>query len=1193
VSPRHGAILASAASDAILRGCTSLRAAILHNVSSFERILSGEHLMVVSALLAASTSLSDFWSAFESLGLGRSVEHFSMTTFEILESMVVMRPSAAQFLFERPQGEASTLVDVSFQYFRHVYGSLVASLQSGDSGVAVEMYPMPSTPTCLLAFMRLLGAACVSPLGQSWFMSVFHEEGILLLLQVCGYYTFSTGIGTQNCITNLANLLEIISAANRESMEHMISTLQHWACQRVVCASVARKIFSSLVFGPARVAAIAPGNQMRTHFQISAAISLSEVHFLQRAMREHCNHAIDALRVGELIPRQSSAVSNALISEVRRGSSFLILAETDNGVRFVLVASQVKVPSATAKAEYTLLLVDLTNEHACALPERAVLCANHSTDMAVNSGTSMNFSTTVGLPLCDLHTVSYCTFADRFLQVYREVSAKSCDALCKFRLKSLEVFRIRVAQAVFPQEPFSAFAEEGMSPRLAWLPANIVASTVLKYYGVAVAEDGTTCDARVLIDLFPMHHGGCVVRLDPPSRGARTDIEHGDITEIAGRDRGHSTVMPFMANMMQAPGHLETLLRGLIGVGAFSPQPPVEQMVRQWIAFTSVPLFRGKSLRCFVKSNERAVPFTLLLTEWIVGNVDASIEAIDVTTQILHLFSEVLSQHTMNLDPKSVLDHNLFRAVMDSLSLLGRDNAPVATPDRDGLLSGEAQAGAASPQAALLKKEAGSFWAEGTGFGTGSTTSAWDRDEWQRQRQKEDTVSTLTLDCIARTLVVMTKRPLTCDIASEVSIQLAETSLAELLQDLLGNDSLIDISRNYHLFTAALSVLVHFVNDAELFRAIDKQSSFSRVLDTFLRTVDVLERALLRDSDKSLVGAYQSAAKLIRSQRPDAAMDQENDVNPDLGYCSILGRLQFGESDFAQSHHYAGEAEAPPSKCMERLMQELGSLATSLPVNEGSSIFVRYDPDRLNLMKALITGPEGTPYSGGCFEFDLYFPGRYPDEPPKVHLVTTGHGTVRFNPNLYKSGKVCLSILNTWPGRPEEQWSAHCTILQVLMSIQSLIFVAEPWFNEPGYERTRGTEEGDSNSAQYNRSIAKNTIRWAMVEQIRTTGTPAFARVIKAHFTLRRCTVNECTAWAADAAAASVKEGQNGAAASKVVTMDAELAQLSEVLMSLQASISAEGGIAALASSTDDNCDSGDSCDESFDDDFSDSDESE
>lgn len=132
-------------------------------------------------------------------------------------------------------------------------------------------------------------------------------------------------------------------------------------------------------------------------------------------------------------------------------------------------------------------------------------------------------------------------------------------------------------------------------------------------------------------------------------------------------------------------------------------------------------------------------------------------------------------------------------------------------------------------------------------------------------------------------------------------------------------------------------------------------------------------------------------------------------------------------------------------------MQELGSLSTSLPLYEGSSIFVRYDPKRMNLMKAIITGPEDTPYSGGVFEFDIFFPTTYPVDPPNVVIITTGNGVVRFNPNLYANGKVCLSILNTWPGRPEEQWSPHCTILQVLMSIQSLILVPEPYFNEPGY----------------------------------------------------------------------------------------------------------------------------------------------
>lgn len=43
--------------------------------------------------------------------------------------------------------------------------------------------------------------------------------------------------------------------------------------------------------------------------------------------------------------------------------------------------------------------------------------------------------------------------------------------------------------------------------------------------------------------------------------------------------------------------------------------------------------------------------------------------------------------------------------------------------------------------------------------------------------------------------------------------------------------------------------------------------------------------------------------------------------------------------------------------------------------------------------------------------------------------------------------------------------------VQMLISIQSLIFVDEPYFNEPGYEGTMHTSAGDSASREYNRSI--------------------------------------------------------------------------------------------------------------------------
>ena len=121
-----------------------------------------------------------------------------------------------------------------------------------------------------------------------------------------------------------------------------------------------------------------------------------------------------------------------------------------------------------------------------------------------------------------------------------------------------------------------------------------------------------------------------------------------------------------------------------------------------------------------------------------------------------------------------------------------------------------------------------------------------------------------------------------------------------------------------------------------------------------------------------------------------------------------------------------------------------------------------------------------------CFEFDVFLPSEYTDSPPMINLQTTGNQTVRFNPHLYHDGKVCLSILNTWHGRPEERWNGQTSsFLQVLVSIQSLILVSEPYFNEPGYERSRGTPAGTASSIEHDANIRQATVKWGMLEQIR------------------------------------------------------------------------------------------------------------
>jgi baculoviral IAP repeat-containing protein 6 len=123
----------------------------------------------------------------------------------------------------------------------------------------------------------------------------------------------------------------------------------------------------------------------------------------------------------------------------------------------------------------------------------------------------------------------------------------------------------------------------------------------------------------------------------------------------------------------------------------------------------------------------------------------------------------------------------------------------------------------------------------------------------------------------------------------------------------------------------------------------------------------------------------------------------------------------------------------------KRLVQETVTLAAanSLPLAFGSSILVRCDESHLDAMKVLIIGPSDTPYASGCFEFDVAFSANYPNEPPLIQLKTTGNGTVRFNPNLYENGRVCLSILNTWEGRPEELWNPYSsTLLQVILHLK-------------------------------------------------------------------------------------------------------------------------------------------------------------
>ena len=157
-----------------------------------------------------------------------------------------------------------------------------------------------------------------------------------------------------------------------------------------------------------------------------------------------------------------------------------------------------------------------------------------------------------------------------------------------------------------------------------------------------------------------------------------------------------------------------------------------------------------------------------------------------------------------------------------------------------------------------------------------------------------------------------------------------------------------------------------------------------------------------------------------------------------LAYKALLEPLRFDymsmkrDGSTSYNHKYKdlilSNLTMPPGK-MIRLAQELADLSRAVPCEHTNATFIRVDKERVDTMKVLICGAEGTPYAHGAFEFDLFCDNNYPNGPPKMNLTTTGAGAIRFNPNLYACGKVCLSLLGTWQGKSTENWDAKISTI--------------------------------------------------------------------------------------------------------------------------------------------------------------------
>ena len=125
------------------------------------------------------------------------------------------------------------------------------------------------------------------------------------------------------------------------------------------------------------------------------------------------------------------------------------------------------------------------------------------------------------------------------------------------------------------------------------------------------------------------------------------------------------------------------------------------------------------------------------------------------------------------------------------------------------------------------------------------------------------------------------------------------------------------------------------------------------------------------------------------------------------------------------SHHTIRSGDGPTLS----LAALQGFVAKPINLPDGSQNILSWD--------CVIPGKPDGLWANARIPLTMTFTEDYPSKPPecKFKLVSTpGGNKALFHPNVYPSGKICLSLLD-----PEKGWRPSLTIKQLLLGIQTLL----------------------------------------------------------------------------------------------------------------------------------------------------------
>ena len=554
----------------------------------------------------------------------------------------------------------------------------------------------------------------------------------------------------------------------------------------------------------------------------------------------------------------------------------------------------------------------------------------------------------------------------------------------------------------------------------------------------------------------------------------------------------------------------------------------VEEFWLKWIdnvdKFSQLPSFFSSLIRhqkCF------NILFNLLCG---VYDNDSSVQeiGIEASKYILEILDNSFAENKTNKLRQVAVENGIFSSILEKLEILTHEKPRKYEPktDEEEKLEEEKR----KEQEEKSKNKTNNIKSKGVGYGSDRTgdNKSWDVASYLEGKKSNSS----QIVVIIKLLINFFNTP-NFDMNQNLMKLFLESPILPCLESAYRGGTLLELSKDADLYTHYLQLTVVISKNHSLipllldiskdYKPVQTQSVYS-LLGALNDGAKIFMNCLKQNAKKEasteeklateIINSYNIVSNNIKLYQSSSAHGKNYaeilKLPVEKSYPLLLRELAFDYMSMKNNngnlvHYYStnSSGEPTPAKAI-RLAQEFADLPRSLPCESTNSIYVRVDKDNMDYMKVLIIGSEGTPYSNGAFLFDVFFDNQYPNSPPKVTLMTTGGGTTRFNPNLYANGKVCLSLLGTWRGQSTENWDPKIsTLLQVLISIQSIIMSELVYYNEPSCESEMGTPSGEAKNEAYSNIVRYANIKYAMIEQIKKPS-QGFEEIIRRHFYLKK-----------------------------------------------------------------------------------------